>query len=275
MNSKAQHDAWSSGQSYEQYMGRWSRLIAEKFVDWVDPPANADWLEVGCGTGALTRTLLAQAAPRSILATDQSADFVAYAKNDNRDARVRFATADALQLPCPDETMDIVTSALVFNFLPDPQKAFAEICRVLRPGGIISFYVWDYPGGGMGFIDTFWKTAAEIDARAAELDESLRFPFCHEDGLDQLCRNAGIEGAEIETLEAETRFPDFEALWHPFTLGVGPAPGYVDTLSQKQKSGLKARLAARFPPDGPITLSARAWAVKATRPVVIRSSDGI
>ncbi|MFZ7094433.1 class I SAM-dependent methyltransferase [Primorskyibacter sp. 2E233] len=266
MNFKAKHDSWSSGQSYEQYMGRWSGLIAEKFVDWVDPPENLDWLELGCGTGALTNAILSHAAPGSILATDQADDFVTYAKSRNEDKRAQFAVADALHLPYPDGSRDIVTSALVFNFLPDPQKAFAEMRRVLRPGGFIAFYVWDYPGGGMGFVDTFWKTAAEIDARAAELDEGLRFPFCQKDGLDQLCQEAGIKGAEIEALEVETRFPDFEALWHPFTLGVGPPPGYVDTLSQELRSDLKARLSANLGSDGPISLTARAWAVKAKLP---------
>jgi len=266
MTMTAKHDRWISGQSYDQYMGRWSRMIAEKFVDWVDPPANADWLEVGCGTGALTKTILSKATPRSILATDLSDGFVAFAQNENEDKRVQFEVADASQLPCPDGSKDIVTSALVLNFLPDKQKAFAEMRRVLEPDGFIAFYVWDYPGGGMSFIDTFWKTAAEIDARAAELDECVRFPFCQKDGLDQLCQSAGIKRAEIEALDVETRFPDFEALWYPFTLGVGPAPGYVGTLTEKQKTDLKARLSAKFVSEGSISLPARAWAVKAKWP---------
>jgi SAM-dependent methyltransferase len=267
MTLNAKHDSWTSGQSYEHYMGRWSRVIAEKFVDWVDPPANADWLEVGCGTGALTKTILSNAAPCTILATDLSDGFVTYVQDENRDGRVRFEVADAMQLPCPDASKDIVTSALVLNFVPDKQKAFAEMRRVLRPGGLAAFYVWDYPGGGMGFIDAFWKAAAEIDARAAELDEGPRFPFCQKSGLDELCQSAGLHAAKIEALEAETVFPDFEALWHPFTLGVGPAPGYVSSLTIEHQSELKARLATKLGSDEPISLPARAWAVKTSWPV--------
>lgn len=267
MSLGAKHDSWTSGQSYEHYMGRWSRMIAAKFVDWVDPPANADWLEVGCGTGALTKTILSNAAPRSILATDLSDGFVAYAQADNNNERVQFEVADAMLLPCPDASKDIVTSALVLNFVSDKQTALAEMRRVLRPDGFLAFYVWDYPGGGMGFIDAFWKAAAEIDAGAAELDEGPRFPFCQKDGLAKLCRDAGITDINVEALEVETQFPNFEALWHPFTLGVGPAPGYVKTLKESRQSELKAHLAAKFGSDGPVSLPARAWAIKANRPI--------
>jgi SAM-dependent methyltransferase len=266
MSAVARHDSWTDGQSYEHYMGRWSRRIAEKFIEWVDPPSDAAWLEVGCGTGALTAAILASAAPRSLLATDLSDGFVGHSRDANRDPRVRFQVADATDLPCADTSVDIVTSGLVLNFVPDKQKAFAEMRRVLRPGGTVAFYVWDYPGGGMGFIDAFWKAAAEIDPGAADLDEGPRFPYCVEDGLAALCRAAGIADPEIAVLEIETVFADFDAFWQPFTLGVGPAPGYAATLSGPRRSQLKARLAERLGTNGPISLPARAWAVKAGWP---------
>ena len=262
MNVSAKHDSWTSGQSYEHYMGRWSRKIAAKFIEWVEPPANADWLEVGCGTGALTKTILSNAAPRSVLATDLADGFVAFSQAENEDERVQFAVANSMELPSADASIDIVTSALVLNFVPDKQKALAEMRRVLRPDGFLAFYVWDYPSGGMGFIDAFWKAAAEVDASAAELDEGLRFPYCQQDGLAKICDEAGIEGVKIEPIEVKTAFPNFEALWHPFTLGVGPAPGYVQTLTESHQAKLKAHLAAKLGADGPISLPARAWAVK-------------
>lgn len=267
MPARNEFDAWSAGQSYEHYMGRWSRMIASDFVEWLAPPAGAAWLEVGCGTGALTQTVLSSAAPLSILATDQSADFMAHATADTNDKRVRFEIADATLLPCADASIDMVTSALVLNFIPDKQMALAEMCRVLRPGGLLSLYVWDYPGGGMGFIDAFWTAAAEADPKAAELDESARFPFCTRDGLADLCRTAGFSDAEVAPIEIETRFPDFEAFWHPFTLGTGPAPGYCKSLPEDRRQSLKDRLAARLGTDGPVVLTARAWALRATKPV--------
>ena len=266
MMAHSEFDAWNAGQSYEHYMGRWSRMIAAKFVDWIDAPSNADWIEIGCGTGALTQAVLSATAPRSILSTDQSADFVAHAQSQITDDRAAFSVADAATLPCADASADIVTSALVLNFVADKQAALAEMRRVLRPGGFVAFYVWDYPGGGMGFIDAFWKAAAEVNPDALNLDESARFPFCNEKGLAELCGDAGASDTEIAAIEVETRFPDFDAFWLPFTLGAGPAPGYVKSLTEKQQQQLRDHLANKLGKTGHVTLPARAWAVKVNWP---------
>ncbi|WP_348657641.1 class I SAM-dependent methyltransferase [uncultured Sulfitobacter sp.] len=263
--TQSEFDAWSAGQNYEHYMGRWSSKIATMFLEWVDPPANLAWLEIGCGTGALTAAVLSQASPSSILSTDRSHDFVAHAKREIKDDRATFQVADAIALPCPDASMDVVTSGLVFNFIPDTQIALSEMRRVLRPGGMIAFYVWDYPGGGMGFIDAFWKAASEIDLNAANLDESARFPFCQPEGLKELCAEAGAK-ATVSAIEEETRFPDFDAFWHPFTLGAGPAPGYVQSLPHHRRQQLKDYLATKLGGPGAVSMHARAWAVKAHWP---------
>lgn len=266
MDADAKFDAWSAAQSYESYMGRWSRQIAARFVEWLEPPRGAAWLEVGCGTGALTATILARCGPGSIIALDQSKDFVAYAGSTIDDRRVRFLVADARRLPAEDRSLDVVTSALVLNFIPDRPAALAEMRRVLKPNGLLSFYVWDYPGGGIGFIDAFWKAAAETDPGAGDLDEGRRFPFCTQDALSALCREADMRSPVVEPIEVETVFPDFEAFWRPFTLGAGPAPGYCMSLSEDRRAALKAHLAGAFGKNGPIHLAARAWAAKARRP---------
>ena len=263
MNQLAQFDAWSAGQNYEQYMGRWSRLVATKFLSWLAPPQGAHWLEVGCGTGAFTAQILKACAPASVLATDPSKDFVAYAQAQVIDQRLRFDVADGLKLPAADRSIDVVASALVLNFIPNRSGALAEMKRVLRPRGLLAFYVWDYPGGGMGFIDAFWKAAAEIDPQAAELDEGRRFPFCTQAGLTELCREAGIAG-HVEPIEIETVFKDFDSFWQPFTLGAGPAPGYCMKLPEDQRARLKATLAGKLGTQGPVRLIGRAWAVKGT-----------
>ena len=98
MNSDAKFDAWSAGQSYDHYMGRWSRMIAAQYLGWLKAPADTDWLEIGCGTGALTKQILAATSPRSIMATDASADFVGHAQSAIADSRASFETSDAQQL---------------------------------------------------------------------------------------------------------------------------------------------------------------------------------
>jgi len=262
MNVSAKHDAWKAGQSYDKYMGRWSRMVASKFLDWLDAPDAADWLEVGCGTGALTSAILQRSSPNSILATDASDAFVGHAGEMISDPRVRFRVAVAQDLPAEDHSVDIVTSALVLNFIPDRLAGLAEMKRVLRPDGLLSFYVWDYPGGGVGFIDAFWKAAACLDPKAVELDEGTRFPFCTAEGMAELCIEAELVETVVASIEIATEFPDFEAFWQPFTLGAGPAPGYCMSLPEDQRDALKALLSEQLVQAGPIKLAARAWAIK-------------
>lgn len=264
MTQSSRHDSWAAGASYERYMGRWSRQVALHYLDWLAAPRDAAWLDLGCGTGALTQTILARCDPRSVVAIDQSDSFVAHAGAATPDSRARFEVGDARKLPLPDASVDVAASALVLNFVPDRIAALKELSRVVRPGGLISFYVWDYPGGGIGFIRAFWRAAVELDAKAADLGEGTRFPFCTPDGLTALCAEAGWPAVTVIPIEIETRFASFADYWEPFTLGAGPAPGYCAGLPEEHRARLKAKLQDQLG-EGPIAFTARAWAVKTVR----------
>lgn len=265
MTDRSRHDAWQAGDSYEQYMGRWSRQIAPRFLDWLEAPANLNWLEVGCGTGALTASILDRCNPRSVLAIDPSQGFIDKARASLVDPRVEFRIADALDLPVPTGSKDGVVSALVLNFVSDRAKALAEMKRVGRTGASVAFYVWDYPGGGVQFMRAFWTAATSLDPAASDLTEDRRFPFCTPDGLKQLVGEAGLGAFEIAALEVSSVFKDFDDYWRPFTLGAGPAPGYCASLQPDARERLRTRLSETLPrqPDGTIHLTTRAWAVKA------------
>jgi SAM-dependent methyltransferase len=264
----SRHDAWKAGDSYEQYMGRWSRQIAPRFLEWIDGPRDADWLEVGCGTGALTASILALYEPKSLMAFDPSAGFLKIAQSSISDSRVEFRIADAQDLPLPNGTRDAIVSALVLNFVPDRKRALAEMSRVARTGAIVGFYVWDYPGGGVQFMRAFWDAATSLDPAACDLTEDRRFAFCTPDGLKALADEAGLASFEVTALEVPSVFRDFDDYWRPFTLGAGPAPGYCASLQPDARERLKARLSEALPrrQDGSIRLMTRAWAVKARRP---------
>jgi SAM-dependent methyltransferase len=268
MTSGSRHDAWSAGSSYDAYMGRWSRQVAARFLDWIAPAAGLDWLEVGCGTGALTAAIIGTREPARVVGVEPSAGFIARAKENVVDARADFRLGDAQALPVDDADSDIVVSALVLNFVPDRMKALSEMKRAIRPGGAIAFYVWDYPGGGLEFIRAFWNVATVLDQGAAELTEDRRFPFCTQAGLTELAAVAGLSGIEATAIEIPTRFANFDDFWHPFTLGAGPAPGYCMSLTPDARQLLHDRLEASVPrgSDGSIMLKARAWAIKAVRP---------
>ena len=261
MTDESSRDAWGAGRSYEHYMGRWSREIAPKFVAWLDQPADRDWLDVGCGTGALSATILEGCAPRSVLGVDPSAGFVEHARDANSDPRVRFEVAAAGALPSADHSIDVVASALAYNFFPDRPAALSEMQRVARPGAAVSFYVWDYPGGGMGFMDAFWKAAVATDANAEAHVESTRFPFCTPEALLREVIRAGLADAEVRAIEVAAHFEDFEDFWFPFTLGAGPAPAYCMSLGDEARHALKQKLRSDLG-DHRIEFPARAWAVR-------------
>ena len=134
--------AFDDGHAYDRYMGRWSRAIGEKFLAWLDPPANRHWLDVGCGTGAFTEIVLARAAPEKIIGIDPSPAQVEHAKRTVTAPQVDFRAGSAIDLPFETGEFDVVVSALVIHFFPDRPKAFREMLRVTRPGGIVAGYTW-------------------------------------------------------------------------------------------------------------------------------------
>src|SRR5689334_19779854 len=107
-------DAWTSGDAYEPYVGRWSRLVATEFVRRLALPPGLRWVDVGCGTGALTATILRDAAPSSVVGVDPSEAFLGYAAAHVPGAT--FLAGDATALPVDDA--DVVVSGLSLNFVP-------------------------------------------------------------------------------------------------------------------------------------------------------------
>lgn len=266
MTESARHDAWSAGDSYNRYMGRWSRQIAPLFLDWFDAPFHVDWLDMGCGTGALSAAIVARCSPRSLVAIDPSEGFLSTARAAVPDDRVQFRLGDAQAIPAEDRSFDVIASGLVLNFVPDRAKALSEMKRVARLNAVIGFYVWDYPGGGIEFMRAFWNAATELDPKALDLMEGKRFPFCTPEGLTGLVKAAGLRVLAHSPIQAATVFKDFDDYWQPFTLGAGPAPGYCMSLEPDHRERLRQKLDATLPrqEDGSIRLMSKAWAVKAS-----------
>src|SRR5829696_9907096 len=259
--------SWDSGGAYELYVGRWSRLVARQFVGWLAVPPGRRWLDVGCGTGALTKTVLEHAAPSEVVGIDASAAYVASAVAlMDDDPRAHFEIGDAQTLRAEAATFDAVVSGLVLNFVPQAERAVAEMARVARPGGTVGAYVWDY-AEGMGLMRHFWDAAGALGPKAKELDEGRRFWLCKPEPLRRLFLSAGLGGVEVREIEVPTRFRDFDDYWSPFLGGQGPAPSYAMSLSEERRAELRERVRASLPSDaeGGIPLSARAWAVRGVR----------
>jgi ubiquinone/menaquinone biosynthesis C-methylase UbiE len=157
------------------YVGRWSRLVAREFVNWLGGPLNSEWLDVGSGTGALCETILQTASPRRVTGIDPSVGFIEFARRKVTDQRATFQVRDAQALPTPDSSFDATVAGLVINFIPDQAKAVAEMRRVIRPSGLVGGYIWDY-AGEMQMMRRFWDAAVALDQDAISLDEGRRFP---------------------------------------------------------------------------------------------------
>jgi SAM-dependent methyltransferase len=260
-------EAWTAGDLYEPYVGRWSRPVAREFLEWLAVPNAKNWLDVGCGTGALTQTTLDRKDPQSVKGIDSSPRFLEHAKARISDRRVQFEVGDAQALPIDAATFHAAVSGLVLNFVPQPLRAVTEMARVVRPGGVVAAYVWDY-AGKMELMRYFWDAAAALDPAAHELDEGRRFPICNPEPLTDLFLRAGLLDVEVRAIDVPTVFRDFEDFWSPFLGGQGPAPGYAISLSEERRAALRDRVGATLPirKDGAIHLVARAWAVQGRSP---------
>jgi len=256
-------DRWAAGATYETFMGRWSRRLAPRFVSWLAVPPGAHWLDVGCGTGALSDAICSGADPASVVACDASESFIEYARRQEVDPRLSFVVAEVGRLPDRLGGFDSVTSGLALNFFPDPEAALGEMRRVAAEGGLVSACVWDY-AGRMEFLRRFWDAAAAVDPGAAALDEGRRFPLCRPEALEALFRNGGLADVVCESIEITTRFSSFADLWTPFLGGTGPAPSYVASLDVRRREALAEHLERSLSRerDGAIALAARAWVVR-------------
>ncbi|GAA3307738.1 class I SAM-dependent methyltransferase [Nonomuraea dietziae] len=258
------HETWAAGAAYEAYVGRWSRPVAQAFLRWLEVPAGGRWLDVGCGTGALTATVLAVANPAEVIGVDTSEGFLAHARTLISDPRAAFHAGDARSLPLPGRRFDAVVSGLALNFVPDPAP------RRDRVGpGSPRRAAWSPPTSGT--TPVAWPCCATSGTPPPR--STPQRPHwtrgvvsrCAGPNLLPGCgRRAGLGEVEVRAVEVATVFAGFDDYWRPFLGGQGPAPGYLASLTEEHRRALRDLLRARLPsgPDGSIPLTARCWAVR-------------
>ena len=266
MNAHPVSDTWERGSPYEQYIGRWSRRVAPIFLSWLDFAPHKVWLDVGCGTGALSAAIFDLCSPTDVIGVEPSEGFLKLA-SQNLAGRATLHVGNAASIPLSASSIDAVVSGLVLNFVPDVPAALAEMRRVSKPGGVIAAYVWDYEAQ-MELIRIFWDAAVSLDDSARGLHEGLRFPICSPEALRTAFEGAGLLNIEVTALNAVANFAGFEEYWRPFLGGQGPAPAYAMSLTEDRRSQLRETVRSQVPTEsnGSITLNTRAWGIRATTP---------
>ncbi|MGE0260134.1 MAG: class I SAM-dependent methyltransferase [Alphaproteobacteria bacterium] len=250
---------FDDGAAYERGMGPWSRLVANVFIEWLEPPRGLRWIDVGCGNGVFTELLVERCAPAELHGIDPSEGQLAFARTRPAARVAQFRAGDAVALPFPDDRFDAAVMALVIFFLREPERGVAEMARVVRSGGTVATYAWDYIGNGAPTS----PIVSEIRAMGHTPATPPSLSASRIDVLRNLWTNAGIEAVETREVKVTRTFADFDALWasslaHPVIAAI------VARMNTAEIEQLKERVRARLPGDGAgrITYCARANAIK-------------
>lgn len=265
--TEAEAKMFAVSTGYEHFMGRWSRLLAPAYVAFAGVKNGDRVLDVGTGTGSLAAAVEASMPASEIVGIDPSEGFIAYAQKNAKSARLHFEVGDAQALKFKDGSFDNTLALLVMNFIPDHNKAIAEMRRVTRAHGIVSACVWDY-GAGMQMLRFFWDEAVALDPSIEPRDER-HMKLSQHGALAELWRSAGLINIKEEPLSIDQVYSSFNDYWEPFTKGAGPGGAYVVSLPEDRRQQLQARIRKRLlgdRQDGPFTLSARAWCARGEVP---------
>ena len=256
--------SFDDGAAYERAMGRWSRAVAPLFLQWLSPPANARWLDVGCGTGVLTHTLLELCSPAAVVGVDVAVAQIAEAARGLASGRADFRIGDARSLPIADAAFDVVTAALVLNFIPERSQALAEMRRVTRARGILAAYVWDFadelsPSGPLR--RAMRRFGVQVPAIPGSNESRI-------DALRALFQQAGLERVATRTIDVCLAYRDFQDFWEAQTPSYAPTTKLIASMTSSERVRLMRAVRDELPvaPGGLVEYFARANAIKGRVP---------
>lgn len=243
-----------AGEAYDRFMGRYSRPLASRLVDWLGVSSGQRVLDVGCGPGALTEHLVALVGAGLVAAVDPSEPFVEACRVRHPGVDVRLGAAEAL--PFDDDTFDVTAACLVVHFMTDPVGGLAEMKRVTRTGGRVGATVWDL-ADSRAPMWPLWEAVAEI---APDHPGERGFQGGSRDSLVAIMEGAALRDIESVELAVTVTHPSFEEWWEPYLHGVGPAGEAVAALGPGRRASLEEILRRNLG-AGPFDITAAAYAV--------------
>lgn len=252
-------------------MGRWSARLALLFLDFCDVDDAKSYLDVGCGTGALTKTIRARHGDATVVGLDPAKEFIARLSAEAADGRSWFCRGDAQDLPFADARFDAALGLLILQQMPDPLRMVREMARATRPGGTVATAIWDFRNA-MPMFSIFWDAVANVaPAVAAERSANKSRPITgpSEESLSELWRAAGLAEVTATTIELSQDFSGLEDFWAPFLSNATPSSSVASKMEAHTQAALKEEIRSRLfgdRPDGPFSLTAGAFAVRGQVP---------
>ena len=252
---------FADSDSYERFMGQWSRAVGSRFLEWISAPSRLNWLDVGCGTGILSELILEHCAPAAVFGIDPQRAQIEHAKRQTFAQRVALRVARAEALPFSDGAFDVVVSALALNFIADRARALAEMRRVARRKATVAAFIWNFEAER----SPSWPMRVTMRTIGAEVPEIPGTEASSLIALISLFEQAGFREISTTTIEVKLTYADFDAFWLAQTPSYSPTTRVIDGMSEAQRQELMARVRTALPrrEDGRIEYEVVANAVKA------------
>jgi ubiquinone/menaquinone biosynthesis C-methylase UbiE len=258
--------AYTNPAAYECFMGRWSARLASPFLTFAGIPTGGRVLDVGCGTGILSRTLLDLAPDIEVVGIDPAASFVDWASRSVLSPRVSFQVGAVEMLSFTDAAFDAAMALLVLQELADPPMVVRELARITRHGGCVAACKWDFENG-LPMLSLFWQAAEAVSLDAVaryRASKGTRPEYQGPDDLAALWQNSGLTKVRTAALIITMEFASFEDFWQPFLGGATALCVFARDLNYATEGAVATRLRGMLASTlgmGSFALPARAWAV--------------
>jgi ubiquinone/menaquinone biosynthesis C-methylase UbiE len=214
LQRRIQRYGWdAAAQAYDNAWSRQIRPAHDALLEIACLQPGMRVLEIACGTGLVTMRVAEAVMPGgSVFATDIAGEMVAETANQALSRgfdNVETARMEAENLTLEDDSFDVALCVLGLMYIPDPVKALQEMCRVVKPGGIVAVAVWG-ERRNCGWADIFPIIDAQVKSEVCPLFFSMGVP----NALASAMESVRLGQIEQSRQAVEMTFPDDELLLH-------------------------------------------------------------